>query len=628
MRTFATPAVLLVVVALGTGCSQPAEKPPEPAEQVDRSGAPQAVQPPDREQAAEKPPELGKTGKAEGPPKELTIDLGGGVKMEFVLIPAGEFMMGSRRSPDEVAKQSGIANAKADRFAGEHPLHKVRIAKPFYLGKYEVTQQQYRAVTGGNPSWFCTSGGGKDRVKGMDTDRLPAEMVSWHDAVEFCRALSSRAAETAAGRFYRLPTEAEWEYACRAGTSGPFHFGDSLNGNEANCNGIFPCGTATKGPYLERTTAVGSYRPNTFGLHDMHGNVWEWCADRHGSDYYVTSPQADPQGPEAGFSRVLRGGCWLDFASRCRSAQRFGFAPDFRFDHFGFRVAMPVAPGAAERKKHMTITNSIGMKLVLIPAGEFMMGSPESEPGRGLDEGPPHRVKFSKPFYLGQHEVTVGQFREFVKAERYTTGAERFVVNAATDKHESMPEQTWKKPGFTQTDEHPVVCVSWHDAQVFCLWLTRKEGKQYLLPTEAEWEYACRAGTRTRFQHGDDEEGLLKIGNVADTSARREDPAVTWGIKADDGYAFTATVGRFRMNDFGLFDMHGNVWEWCGDRYGRDYYGKSPVKDPQGPEAGEVHVTRGGSWLGGASICRSANRGRGEFTDNFKYVGFRVVRVR
>ncbi len=239
-----------------------------------------------------------------GTPKEITNTIG----MKLKLIPAGEFLMGSPES--EESRNS------------DEKQHRVRITKPFYLGVYEVTQSEYEKVMGENPS----------DSKGATR---PVEMVSWNDAVEFCKKLSAKE-----GRTYRLPTEAEWEYACRAGTTTPFNFGSVLNGKQANCDGDHPYGTETKGPDLGKTTTAGSYAPNTWGLYDMHGNVCEWCGDRYDSDYYEKSPTDDPTGPATGSCRVHRGGSWNYRPRLCRSAFRSRLTPDFRSHYLGFRVAL------------------------------------------------------------------------------------------------------------------------------------------------------------------------------------------------------------------------------------------------------------------------------------------------
>ena len=184
------------------------------------------------------------------------------VGMQLVLVPAGEFMMGTQVSGSD---------ARAD----ELPRHRVRTTRPFYVGVYEVTQAEYETVMGHRKSFFRPDGPGKDKVRGLTTSQFPAEQVTWHDAIEFCRRLSAIPDEKTAGRVYQLPTEAQWEYACRAGTEGNFCFGDSLSSRQANFNGNYPFGRAEAGPFLSRTTAKGSYPPNAFGLYDMHGNVWE-----------------------------------------------------------------------------------------------------------------------------------------------------------------------------------------------------------------------------------------------------------------------------------------------------------------------------------------------------------------
>lgn len=279
------------------------------------------------------------------------------------------------------------------------------------------------------------------------------------------------------------------------------------------------------------------------------------------------------------------------------------------------------------------VTNSIGMKLALIPAGEFLMGSADDDKDALSDEKPQHTVRLTKAFYLGKYEVTVGQFRAFVRATGYQTDAEKsdgmYSYNPDNGKFEKQKDRNWTNPGLTQTDDHPVIGVSHNDAVAFCQWLSKQEGKTYRLPTEAEWEYACRGKTTTRYQHGDDPEGLAKVGNVADASAKAKFPDWTWPIKADDGFIFTAPVGKFRPNAFGLYDMHGNVWEWCHDWYDSDYYkGEEAKVDPQGPLKGAtLRVLRGGSWFLRPRYVRSSDRGR--FTpDNRNFnIGFRVART-
>jgi len=280
------------------------------------------------------------------------------------------------------------------------------------------------------------------------------------------------------------------------------------------------------------------------------------------------------------------------------------------------------------------ITNKIGMRLVLIPAGEFMMGSPDSDKDALPNEKPQHRVRITRPFYLGKYEVTVGQFRRFVEANSYRTEAERdgkggYGWDMKSGNFGQDARQNWRSPGFSQTEEHPVVNVSWNDAVAFCEWLRREDRQTYRLPTEAEWEYACRAGTTTRYWSGDDDEMLAAVGNVADGTVKAKFPR--WQtISGSDGFVYTAPVGKFRANAFGLHDMHGNVWEWCEDWYADNYYKESPVDDPRGPsEPSQTtgRLARGGSWIDRPRIVRSANRGgdRPDFRDHI--LGFRVVLV-
>ena len=303
------------------------------------------------------------------------------------------------------------------------------------------------------------------------------------------------------------------------------------------------------------------------------------------------------------------------------------------------------------------VENSLGMKFVWVPAGDFMMGGDESPEvlARSFpqyererlsdlgDEAPAHPVRITRPFFLGQHEVTVGQFRKFIAASGYTpesvadgTGgygynasrAHELSVTPNGDAFEGRdPKYSWPNPGFPQDDSYPVLNVTWNDAVAMSRWLSQQEGKTYRLPTEAEWEYACRAGTSTRYYSGDDPESLLQIANTFDADAAQNWPAwQPFALKGHDGYAFTAPVGSFRPNAFGLHDMLGNAWEWTADWYDQNYYARSPLADPLGPADGNVHVRRGGSWHTWSLYARCSYRNWNAARTRYTLVGFRLLR--
>ncbi|HEV3417651.1 MAG TPA: formylglycine-generating enzyme family protein [Pirellulales bacterium] len=267
--------------------------------------------------------------------------------------------------------------------------------------------------------------------------------------------------------------------------------------------------------------------------------------------------------------------------------------------------------------------NPIGMTLVLVPPGEFVMGSPESEKdseGYHKANEVQHRVRITRPFYLGAYPVRVRDFRKFVDESHYKTESERDgkggwgMVNG---RMQQDPTINWRNPGFEQTDESPVVEVSWNDAIAFCDWLTSKEAKNYRLPTEAEWEYACRAGTTTAYSFGDSCNGTQANCNGF----------FPFGTDVKGPYLKrTSKVGSYTPNQFGLFDMHGNVCEFCSDWYEHYYHKVSPVDDPPGPPSGLGRITRNGSWFHPAVACRSADRGGGEPTRSGLDTGLRVVR--
>ena len=485
-------------------------------------------------------------------------------ELGMVLIPAGKFLMGSPAS-------------EKGRYYNEIQ-HEVILTKPFYIGKYEVTQEQWESVMGNNPS----------ETKG---NRLPVMNVSWHDCQVFIKNLNTK---TNGG--YRLPTEAEWEYACRAGTTTKYSFGDSLTKSDANIN-------------VGSVKAIGSYKANGFGLYDMHGNVLEWCNDWYGS--LQDGEATDPKGLGAGTFRVLRGGSFDDSVSSARSSFRVFYMPTVRLNFNGFRLVRTADikatitptipkpdPGEEGKAKQIKLVKlmqeeetkakqmklvklmqeeeskakqlelvklkqkeeakfeSIEKNLVLIPAGKFLMGSPPSEMGRLLGETQ-HEVTLTMPYYIGKFEVTQEQWE-----------------NVMGD-----------NPSATKGAKLPVTNVSWHDCQEFIKKLNTKTNGGYRLLTEAEWEYACRAGTTTAYSYG--------------ASLPKSDANI-------DG-AIIEPVGNYRPNAFGLYDMHGNVWEWCEDWYGN--YSEVSVTDPNGPATGENRVMRGGSFVINKSFARSSTRG-------------------
>jgi formylglycine-generating enzyme required for sulfatase activity len=249
-------------------------------------------------------------------PKSLANSFG----MPFVLVPAGTFEMGSPLEED-------------GHRANEGPRHEVVIGQPFYMSAAVVTQRVYQMVTGQAPSKFNAGNGG-----GWDH---PVEMVSWDDAAAFCRRMSELPDERAAKRTYRLPTEAEWEYACRAGKAdAPFAHGETFGADQGNFDTRHPYGNVPAGTPVGRTTAVDHFPPNAWGLYDTHGNVWQWCQDWYGEGYYAKSAARDPAGPPEGQFRVLRGGSWRNQGSACRAAYRNALAPYMRDSATGFRVVL------------------------------------------------------------------------------------------------------------------------------------------------------------------------------------------------------------------------------------------------------------------------------------------------
>jgi len=493
--------------------------------------------------------------------KNIVVPLAEDVNLRMIWIKPGTFDMGSPRT--EPGRDD------------DETQHEVTLTKGYWLGKYEVTQAQYEAVMGSNPSEFI----------GAD---LPVEKVSWNDATNFCARLTE--IERAAGRLpegyeYTLPTEAQWEYACRAGASDALYDGSTLYSSEG-----YPGADLAwyDGNSQGTTHPVGQKLPNAWGLYDMYGNVWEWCSDWYGD--YPTSEVSNPTGAIFNWARVDRGGGWNSPGKCCRSAARGYGGPDYHLNNVGFRVALTHI-----RDFTLSLSEDVSLDMLWIDSGKFTMGSPANELGRNSEEVQ-HDVYLSG-YWLGKYEVTQAQFEAVMGWNvSYCRGADL-----------------------------PVESISWQYAMEFCARLTAIEreagrlprGYKYTLPTEAQWEYACRAGTTTAFNNGK---------NIPTEEQKWEEPCPN--LDEVGWYMFNANkashpVGQKMPNAWGLYDMHGNVLEWCSDWYGA--YPTSDVTDPQGPIMGTEHIMRGGAWDRTARGSRSAYRDKADLNYSYVSVGFRVA---
>jgi formylglycine-generating enzyme required for sulfatase activity len=538
-------------------------------------------------------------------PKVEITNLDKDVKLEMVLIPAGKFMMGDTQKEldeleenltEEFKKTMGKDFGKQElelidlMISMQGRQHEVTISKPFYMGKYEVTQEQWEAVMGENPS----------STKGA---KLPVTDVSWEDCQDFIKKLNEKA-----NGGYRLPTEAEWEYACRAGTTTAYSFGYKITRVDANY----------ADSKIDKPLTVGNYKANAFGLYDMHGNIWEWCEDWFTA--YPERPVMDPKGPATGKGRVGRGGSFLHTETESRSSFRYIYSPTTQDIKNGFRLTKTVEIEAStsptltksdppevipaggnllvspfteakakdvqkevakslqkEVEEKADLDKDLKLEMVLIPAGKFLMGFPEKEKDSNADKTQ-HEVTLTKAFYIGKYEVTQDQWEAVMG----------------------------NNPSDAKGAKLPVVNVSWLDCQEFIKKLNAEKNANYRLPSEAEWEFACKAGTTTAYSFGD--KITPENANLGDSKAGKP-----------------LAVGSFKPNGLGLYDMHGNVWEWCGDWYGK--YPDGAAMDPKGKVKGEDRVMRGGSFNLGESIVSSSYRLNLSPSDRSRYVGFRLART-
>jgi formylglycine-generating enzyme required for sulfatase activity len=505
--------------------------------------------------------------------RNMTIPISRDVDLDMIWINPGTFIMGSPE--DELGR------------GRDETQHEVTLTQGYWLGKYEVNQAQYKAVMGTNPSNFQGA-------------NLPVENVNWENAMEFCVKLTE--IEKAAGRLpegyeYTLPTEAQWEYACRAGTTTALNSGKNLSDKD-KCPEMDEVGwyRYNSGEYDAdgkdtdngRHYPVGQKLPNAWGFYDMHGNVEEWCVDKSGEKYTNTAV-TDPVTLVGTSSVVIRGGDYRYSTARdCRSAYRTGIDSIYGGAYIGFRVALV-------REMVIPLSSYVNLDMIWIEPGTFIMGSPTDELGRDDDETQ-HQVTLTQGYWMGRHEITQAQYYAVMR-----TNPSYFTDSKMLEKRMLPVEQ-----------------VSWNDAMEFCAKLTAiereagrlPEGYEYTLPTEAQWEYACRAGTTTALYSGKNLTGVEVCPNVDEL-----------GWYANNSNNKTYDVGQKLPNAWGLYDMCGNVWEWCLDKKGD--YPTTPVIDPVELVTGMDHARHGGCWQNYAAACRSANRGYRSNSD--KDTGFRVV---
>ena len=453
-----------------------------------------------------------------------------GVSFRMVPVKGGTFNMGS---------------TSGDSY--EIPVHSVTLSD-YAIGETEVTQELWEAVMGTNPS----------ELKG---DKKPVESVSWND----CQTFITKLNQLTGGKF-RLPTEAEWEFAARGGvkSKGYTYSGSNTIGDVA---WYYDNSGST-------THDVATKAANELGIYDMSGNVYEWCQDWY--DEYSSSPQNNPTGPSTGSVRMARGGGCVHSASICRSSYRGYHSPSNLNENLGMRLAygdLPEPEPDPVPDENVVTVNGVSFKMVPVKGGTFNMGSTSGY----SDEQPVHSVTLSD-FAIGKTEVT----QELWEAVMDTN------------------------PSYYKVDKNPVESVSWDDCQTFITKLNQLTGRKFRLPTEAEWEFAARGGVESK---GYTYSGSNTIGDVA---WYRENSGPT-----------TNYVAIMVANELGINDMSGNVSEWCQDWYGA--YSSSPQNNPTGPSTGSSRVYRGGNWNSAATGCRSSDRNCNAPSDRSGLIGLRLA---
>ncbi len=487
-----------------------------------------------------------------------------GMILEMVSVPSGTFIMGNAHGdPDET------------------PVHPVTLDS-FEIGRFEITVKQFTCfVNETNYRTTAESKGDMDwkRERAGHVSNKPVTCISWHDANAFCVWLSEKT-----GEYFRLPTEAEWEYAALADASHPQTRYDRLVAVNA-----LDAQSWNKENSQRDVHPVGSKLPNAWGIHDMPGNVYEWMLDVYHPKHRQFSdgaPNMRDSLPKIARRYVLKGGSFGSDKMAGYPSYRYRAFPDVRREDFGFRV---VKGKKYERSMEHTEEynpfesdsidgNGLDIEMIKVPPGSYCMGFPTSPAPEWFQPIRKRDVRIDYVFYIGKYEITVEQFEMFVSDFGYVTDAEKqgwaYVMPEGRE-WTPAPHVQWKMLSFYQRHDHPVSCVSWHDAMEFCLWLSSKTGYFVTLPTVSEWEYACRAGTQEDF-----------AGPVYDLG---------W-LKFNSGNT-THKIGMKAPNQWGIYDMHGNVWEWNLDMWENGFF-NAPVDGSAWMESDRfIPVQSGGSFI-------------------------------
>jgi formylglycine-generating enzyme required for sulfatase activity len=592
----------------------------------------------------------------------------------MVTLPAGEFLMGSKESD------------------AEQPIHKVKVGS-FKLAKYDVTAEefmQFIKATDYKPTKVCLVKGQKDALqeqprtwdadKVIDREFNPVTCLSWKDTQAYIAWLS-----TQTNKHYRLPSEAEWEYAARAGSTKKFHFGDDEKNLCRYGNGYDNPTSKNFGPFFQwsakgiecddheqNLSTVGTYSPNKFGLYDMIGNVSQWVADCYHTNYQG-APQTGIAWTDANCTTPFaRGGTRFTGADSQRSAFRptaeevNAIAQQGYFDR-GFRLALDIksdikddTPTRLSEPQKSFITdltkaqqtvierNTIALKkreavlatykswkktpaivppMVNIPAGEFSMGSNLFD-----KEKPIHKVSVNA-FKISKYEVTIKQFKQFAAATNYIMGNDCWkYVNEGGGQFKvgyDVAPGNWLIPEYAPSDFHPVMCISWDDANSYLTWLSQQTGKKYRLPTEAEWEYAAGAGSMTKYFFGDDDKDLCQYGNTFDESGMRafvrDKDYKKKNMECDDRAEYTTVVGMYKPNAFGVYDTIGNISEWVEDCDHDNYDGAPTDGSAWISEKCYMHSRKGSSYGPGGGSQTSMRGHGGQNNRSSLGEGFRIA---